>query len=233
MNKNDNNFEEKIKDFLLQQNIDYSDLKFYKIAFTLANYVNENSNQSLESNERLEFLGDAILQLMVSQYIFQEFDKISEGPMTLMRAKVVNKNSLAKKSKELNLSKIARTGNGNKNLDSLSEKTLSDLLEAFVGALYLDTNFDTTFFFIKKHICSNIKENDDLKDYKTKLQELMQSEHGKSVEYVKIKEANNSNNQMFEIRVEFDNQRLAVGKGNSIKSAEQDAAKKALELLSK
>ena len=201
-----------------------------KQALTHTSYANE---KNVESNEKLEFLGDSILEFLSSKYLFENYKKMSEGEMTKVRASVVCEESLYKVAIKHNFSdflylgKSERLHGGNKR-----PAILADSVEAVIAAMYIDGGLEP----VEKFIVSNLQEAVEnsshsvgMKDYKTVLQEKLQ-EKGKQVhiEYEIIKETGPDHNKFFEAQVKCNNKILAEGKGKSKKAAEMDAAKNAL-----
>lgn len=202
-------------------------------AMTHTSYVNEQK-ELIADNERLELLGDAVLQLWVSNKLFLMKPALSEGQMTTIRAQIVNEKSLANFARKLKLNKLIRLGvgeekTGGRHRDSI----LADLMEAFLGALYLQKD--------KQNVdrCLNQVINDSLilevtqenEDYKTKLQEYVQSDKRKTVVYEVISSKGPSNAPTFEVVVKLDEIILGKGIGQSKKKAEQEAAKDAFAKL--
>lgn len=202
-------------------------------AFTHTSYVNEQKG-TLADNERLELLGDAVLQLWVSKKLFLMKPALSEGQMTTIRAQLVNEKSLASFARTLKLNQLIRLGvgeekTGGRNRDSI----LADLMEAFLGALYLQqdkTNVDRCLSQVINDAL--IKEaTQENEDYKTKLQEYVQSDKRKTVVYDVISSKGPSNAPTFEVVVKLDEIVLGKGIGQSKKKAEQEAAKDAFAKL--
>ena len=202
-------------------NIVFHDLNLLEQAFTHSSYVNEHRNLQLSDNERLEFLGDAVLELMVSQYLFRLYPHLPEGKLTKTRAAIVREDSLSKFAKEEN--------SGGRTRPAL----LCDLFEAFLGALYLDQGFDTTHAFIEKVIFPKVKAGafSHEMDHKTKLQEGLQKSGDVSIEYRLINEEGPAHERVFWIEVYVDDQLIGTGQGKSKKLAEQAAAENALAAL--
>ncbi len=202
-------------------------MNLYLEAFTHTSYTNENP--SYTSYERLEFLGDAILEFIVSEYLYKERN-LEEGIMTRMRASYVCEKALSTYAKELKFSEDIRLG-GCENTPN--DTILADVFEAFVAALYLDQGMDYTRKFVLNVIAKYIDKNIDfLQDYKSKLQELVQTDK-QSVTYEVIKEEGPSHNKLFTVEVKVDDIVMATGVGSSKKSAEQEAAKNALDKQAK
>lgn len=204
-------------------------------AFIHSSYVNEH-RKVLHDNERLEFIGDAVMQIWVSERLFRMQPELSEGQMTSLRQKTVCEATFAQVMRHLQLEQFIKLGageekNGGRNRDSI----LADAFEAFVGALYLtlgmeavDRILDPVFDEYLKH-----PEETGVVDYKTQLQEYVQSDIRKAVSYRLLKETGPSNNPTFTMGVYLDDILLGTGTGSNKKSAEQAAARQALEKMVK
>lgn len=215
--------------FLKKYNIIPKNIKYYNIAFTHSSYSYENN---LDYNyERLEFLGDAVLELVVTDYLFNNL-VVKEGEMTRLRASYVCENALYKYAKEIELSKFIKVGNGEKQSGGQEKKAImADIFEALIGAIYLDLGYNKAKLFIEEVVFPHIEnheENDFLRDYKSELQEKVQT-NKKSVEYELISESGPSHDKIFEMAVKIDNIVYGVAKAKSKKEAEQMAAKVALD----
>ena len=208
-------------EILKKKNIQ-SNLDLYKRALTHTSYSNENN---VESYERLEFLGDAVLELIMSDYLYNE-RHLEEGTMTKMRASYVCEEACATYSKELGLDQNILLGSGEA---SANTTILADVFESFVGAMYLDQGFSYTKDFVLGVILPYIDAKVDfLHDYKSELQELVQTVR-KSVSYEIIDEKGPAHNKTFLCQVLVDNIVMGTGSGSSKKAAEQEAAKMALK----
>lgn len=189
------------------------------------------------NNERLEFLGDAVLDLIVGEYLFKKFPKTDEGYLSKMRASLVNEKGVEKLAIKLQLGKSlyisqAEENNGGRKKTSL----LSDAFEAVIGAMYLDAGIDKVQEFLEDLIESSYKDlnyNSIFKDYKTSLQEVTQADSGTTPTYELLRSFGPDHKKEFEIQVYIDSKKFAKAKGRSKKEAEQKAAKKALEILRK
>ena len=208
-------------EILKKKNIQ-SNLDLYKRALTHTSYSNENN---IESYERLEFLGDAVLELIMSDYLYNE-RHLEEGTMTKMRASYVCEEACATYSKELGLDQNILLGSGEA---SANTTILADVFESFVGAMYLDQGFSYTKDFVLGTILPYINAKVDfLHDYKSELQELVQTVR-KSVSYEIIDEKGPAHDKTFLCQVLVDNIVMGTGSGSSKKAAEQEAAKMALK----
>ena len=201
-----------------------TNVNLYYEAFTHTSYSNENS--SFESYERLEFLGDAILEFIVSEYLFKE-RHLEEGSMTKMRASYVCEEALATYARDLKSENDIKLG-GCEAETGPNDTIMADVFEAFVAATYLDMGLEFTKELVLNIITKYISNNVDfLHDYKSTLQELVQTDK-KSVIYEVISETGPAHNKTFVCQVKVDGIVLGTGEGNSKKQAEQRAAKMAL-----
>lgn len=209
-------------EILEKLNISTNREQLYKTAFTHTSYSNEHAN--IESYERLEFLGDAVLELIISNYLYKE-RHLEEGTMTKMRASYVCEGACATYARELGLDKAILLGSGE---NEANTAIIADVFESFIGAMYLDQGLDYTKKFVMDIIIKYIdKRVDFLHDYKSELQELVQTVR-KSVVYEVIDEQGPAHNRTFTSQVLVDNIVMGVGVGSSKKNAEQEAAKMAL-----
>ncbi len=216
-------------------NYQFNDKEKIKLAFTHSSYANEHRNTISENNERLEFLGDAVLDMIVSEYIYKKFPKMPEGELTKLRAGVVCEGSLAKIAREFEFGKYLLLGKGEectggRNRDSI----LADAFEAVIGAICLDGGIDA----VGKYIMSFMeKAIDDMKinfrtlDCKTHLQEIIQKNSKNPIVYKIIDEKGPDHDKVFVAEVYHDNNTLGIGEGKSKKEAEQNAAYNALEKI--
>ncbi len=227
---------EQIKLFLVKQKIPFQNLELYRYAFTHTSYVHEtikSESKIIHSYERMEFLGDAVLGKIIAEFLFKEYNYLEPGDLSLMRSKIVCKESLSKIGKNLNLNKLIFFGKGEMNKIP-SDSVFEDVVESFIAAIYLDLGEA----FTQKYVLTLFKpyiidiDTAELKDYKTKLQELLQSEKRKSVTYKTIRELKQKNGTIeFHVKVYFDQTVLGFGKGESKKKAQQMAARDAYEKM--
>ena len=202
-------------------------LELYETAFTHTSYANEHG---LTSYERLEFLGDAVLEQVMSEYLYKNTD-YNEGKMTKMRAHYVCENALYEYSLKLGLNDYLRLGNGESlNGGKYRKAIVADIYEAFIGALFLDQGIETAKAFIYQTAIPCLENHtiDFFDDYKSKLQELVQTDK-RSLEYVITKEEGPAHNRTFTAIVKIDDIIYGEGVAHSKKEAEQEAAKNALE----
>ena len=200
-----------------------------KNALTHTSYAYENK---VESNERLEYLGDSILEFISSKYLFENFKNLSEGEMTKVRAYAVCEDSLYKVAIKNDFSDFLYLGKSEKASKSNKKAILADSVEAVIAAIYLDSNIENAERFILNNITEEVEfasKNVGLKDYKTVLQEKLQVNGDVSIKYNIIKEEGPDHDKRFTAEVECNGVKLATGTGRSKKHAEMDAARKALE----
>ena len=203
-------------------------------AFTHSSYVNEHRNLNLADNERLEFLGDAVLELLVSRYLYRQYPDLPEGKLTKMRASIVREESLAAFAKECDFDKAIKLGKGEENSGGRTRPSLlCDLFEAFLGALYLDQDLETVKAFIQKVIFPKVAAGafSHEMDYKTRLQEVLQKGGDVQIDYRLVKEEGPAHERIFWTEVYCDDRLIGKGQGKSKKLAEQAAANNALEKL--
>ena len=203
-----------------------TNINLYIEAVTHSSFTNENP--SYPDYERLEFLGDAVLEVTISEYLYKE-RHLEEGKMTKMRAAYVCEEACATYAKDLGLEADIKVGEG----EEINNTILADVFEAFTAAIYLDQGFDIAKNFILKIIVPYIQnEVDFLHDYKSTLQELVQTER-KCIEYEIIKEEGPAHNKKFTSIVKVDGIKMGKGVGGSKKESEQEAARDALSKRAK
>ncbi|MFW5981708.1 MAG: ribonuclease III [Halanaerobiaceae bacterium] len=221
----------------LQKKIDleFNDKKLLQRAFTHKSFSNENIELNLRDNERLEFLGDSVLSVVISTYIFDHFPDYPEGELAKMRSVIVSEPVLAIKARSLNLGRYLLLGKG----EELSggrerESILADVVEALIAAIYLDMGIEIAQQFIIKlfeDIIIDVEQGNYIQDYKTILQEVIQKENLDRPLYLVVKEKGPDHNKIFTVEVRHKEKVLGKGIGSSKKEAEQNAAKLALEKL--
>jgi len=224
----------KFKQFQEQIGIFFRNEKLLIQAFTHSSYVNEHRKRLHEDNERLEFLGDAVLELTVSQYLFEQFPQMSEGELTKMRAAIVCEPSLVTFAHALSFGDLVLLGKGEELTGGrMRPSLLADVFEAFIGALYLDQGMETVVQFLGKTIFPKIREGafSHVMDYKSQLQEFVQRDGSGVLEYKILQERGPAHNKEFVSRVSLNGEELGVGVGRSKKEAEQRAAQMALAKL--
>ena len=199
--------------------IEFNNKELLVTALTHSSYSNEHKNSP--NYERLEFLGDAVLEMVISEHFYLNTD-LKEGEMSKMRSSYVCERALAYYAKNLNIQNYIKVGHGQ--IDNLNDTIIADVFEAILGAIYIDQGFNVVKKFIYETIIPNIDEKKQfLADYKTLLQELVQTDR-KSLEYVLINESGQPHDKTFTFEVRVDGIVYGIGKGKSKKEAEQMAA---------
>lgn len=210
--------------------------RLLKQAFTHTSYVNEHKGSQTKDNERLEFLGDAVLQLLVSEYLFMTYPQRPEGELTRMRASVVCEPSLAQFAERLELGAHVLLGRGEEQLGGRQRQALlADLFESFIGAIFLDAGIEQVRSFLQQHMFPFIDSNDYgllVKDSKSKLQERSQHHGLGPVEYRIVEERGPAHDREFVVEVYLGVERFGIGTGRTKKEAEQRAAAEAWRNLS-
>ncbi|MDD6479999.1 MAG: ribonuclease III [Clostridium sp.] len=221
-----------MKELFDRLNIKPKNLELYTTAFSHSSYVNENHIKS--DYERLEFLGDAVLELVASDYLYKT-KTINEGEMTKLRASYVCENACYEYSKDLNLSKYIKVGHGEEIDGGRYKKViLADIFEALMGAIYLDLGFSTAKRVIDSIVIPYVEDPNILffSDYKSALQEYVQTKQ-KSLEYEVVLEQGPAHNKLFTTVVKIDGIIYGKGSAGSKKESEQEAARDALKILAK
>jgi ribonuclease-3 len=228
--------EMQFKEFQSRLGFEFQDSNLLKQAFTHSSYVNEHRKKPYEDNERLEFLGDAVLELTVSQFLYKKYPLMSEGELTKLRAAVVCEPSLVFFANELFFGQLVLLGKGEELTGGRARPALlADVFEAFIGALYLDKGIDVVIEFLEKIVFPKINAGafSHVMDYKSQLQELVQRDGTGMIEYKVLHEKGPAHNREFVSRVSLSGDELGTGTGRSKKEAEQHAAQMALEKLKK
>ena len=204
--------------------------------FIHRSYLNEQ-RKLLNSNERLEYLGDAVLELITSDFLFHRFPNKPEGKLTNLRAKIVQTKTLSFVAQQLQLGRFLKFSKGEAASGGAKNPSiLADTFEALVGAIYLDQGLVKAQAFVKTHLLKNFNDlinKTDIQDWKSQLQEKIQAQKGPSPTYTLVKTKGPDHDREFTIAVHFFNKEQARGTAKSKQSAEQQAAKKALEKLKK
>ncbi|MCR4923657.1 MAG: ribonuclease III [Lachnospiraceae bacterium] len=223
-------FEDNIRS--LEEKIGYrfKDRSYIEVALTHSSYFNENKEKN-EDYERMEFLGDAVLELCVSDHLFRSKKELKEGELTKLRASLVCEPTLAMCASAFNLKEYIRLGKGEENTGGRNrESIISDVFEALIGAIYLDGGLECAKKFIEHYVLEDMYHKIEFVDSKTGLQEYVQ-EKGQNLSYEIIKESGPAHNREYITAVMINGQQIAVGKGRSKKLSEQDGAYKALAIL--
>lgn len=223
-----------LKEIKRKYDITFQNTAYLEEAFTHSSYVNEHRNQHLKDNERIEFLGDAVLELIISRYLFEHYPKLPEGKLTKLRAAIVCEASLSLFAKECGFDRYIRLGKGEERMDGRKRPALlCDLFESFIGALYLDQGIDSVLAFLKQTIFPKIQSGafSHVMDHKTNLQEYLQKKGEITIDYRLVEEVGPAHQKMFVVEVSAEGQVLGQGQGKTKKAAEQVAAENALLTL--
>lgn len=220
----------------LQNKINYhfKDLQLLQKALTHRSFAVENGFLLGVDNERLEFLGDAVLDLVVSDLLWRTYPEEQEGPLSHRRAALVSEGSLAVIGHELGLSEVLVLGRGEKlSGGAMKPRLIASALEAIIGAVYLDGGYEAAFILVAQFFHHRVKEQgveeDYRKDYKTRLQEIVQKELQVTPTYFLESESGPPHNRRFTVSVRIGDKSVAIGEGKSKKQAEQNAAEVALK----
>lgn len=213
----------------------FKNKKLLEQAFVHRSYLNE-IKEDLESNERLEFLGDSVLSFVVSRYLYKTYPDFNEGVLTNLRAMLVNTRTLSEVARELNFGDLLKLSKGEEDSKGRENSSLlADCFEAFVGALFLDQGIDAVFEFLKDILLPKAEvflKKKALKDPKSLLQEQVQAMKRSSPIYKVLEEEGPPHKRLFTVGAYIENELLGTGTGKSKQDAEKNAATKALEKLS-
>jgi ribonuclease-3 len=227
--------EERIKalrDFEADLSCRFKDIGLLNTALIHRSFMNENPSESFQDNERLEFLGDAVLGLCISDLLMKSFPRFSEGQLSRLRAAIVNEQSLAEFAGKFKIGDYLLLGRGEESSGGRSKTSiLSNAFEALIAAIYLDCGFEGASSFVKNTFTPVLEAQEAVliyADSKTALQEFTQSRYKETPQYSLIAEYGPDHDKTFEVRLSVANI-VTVGRGKSKKEAEQRAAKKALE----
>ncbi len=214
--------------------IKFNNPNLLKQAFTHSSYVNEHKGKSFHDNERLEFLGDAVLELAVSQYLFTQNEEMPEGEMTKLRAAIVCEPSLVGFAMELQFGDYLLLGKGEEQTGGRERPAiLADAFEAFLGALYVDQGYEKANGFLEQYVFEkiNVGAFSHAMDYKSQLQEFVQQDNKQTVVYQIVEERGPSHDKEFVSQALINGNSVGEGIGKSKKEAEQRAAKASLDRL--
>lgn len=227
---------------LLEKSIGYTfkDRELIKVALTHSSYSNELRAKkiNISCNERLEFLGDSVLSIIVSEHLFIENKYLPEGELTKLRAELVCEKALSKYAFEIGLGEYMYLGNGEEKNDGRNRRSIvADAFEALLAAIYLDSDNDKATVakfllpFIKAEINEISVQGRNITDYKTSLQQFVQQTEGDFLEYIVVGEIGPDHMKTFEVEARLNSNVIGKGQGRSKREAEQNAAKQALELF--
>lgn len=212
----------------------FKDIRYLETALTHSSFANEKHWPYKKNNERLEFLGDAVLELVSSDFIFHEHSSDMEGDMTKLRASLVCERSLADSARQIGIGTVIRLGKGEFSTGGNErDSILSDAFEAVIGAIYLDGGIEHAAAFIRHFVLSDIEQKKLFYDSKTTLQEVIQERGENTILYELVSETGPDHAKVFEVNCRLAGEIIGSGKGKSKKAAEQNAAYEALLRLKK
>lgn len=226
-------YADQLEQFQVTHQVRFMNPALLEQAFTHSSYANEHQ---LVSNERLEFLGDAVLEIAVSEFLYENFPNESEGFLTKKRAKNVCEPALCLIANKMNLGAMMLLGKGEEESGGRDKcSTLSDAFEALLGAIYLDRGYNGIFDVLDPFLFTQLLDDDFEvdQDFKSNLQEFVQADSKAAIEYRVIEEIGPPHNKMFTCAVYMGSLKMGIGNGKTKKEAEQSAAKSALEKLAK
>ena len=204
----------------------FKNIDLFRQALTHSSFANEHKYDHLQDNERLEFLGDAVLEIISSEFLFHTYPDMPEGKMTKLRASIVCEPTLALCTREINLGRYLLLGKGEERTGGRNRDSIvSDAMEAVIGAIYLDGGFANAKEFVHRFILKDIEKKKLFYDSKTILQEIVQRDYkGKEIVYVLVDEIGPDHDKKFVVNLQVGEQSLGQGTGRTKKAAEQEAA---------
>jgi len=218
---------------LKELNIYPKDDSLYEAAFTHASYRNENKSTCREDYDRLEFVGDGVLDLVIADFLYFRFPDMRSGELSKCRASLVRGVTLTSFSKRMHFENYIRVSKGEEKLGEMNPKLLEDCFESFIGAYYLDNHedFDKTKKLVRSFFADAIEHYEEYEvfDYKSRLQEILQSNTCGDIVYSIVEESGTPQEKEFKVEISCNKVVLGVGSGSSKKKAEQNAAKNAIE----
>ena len=229
-----NRFRKRFDTKMTELGFTYQNIDLYQQAFSHSSFINDFNMNRLDHNERLEFLGDAVLEFTVSRYLFDKHPNLPEGNLTKMRATIVCEPSLVIFANKIGLNEMILLGKGEEKTGGRTRPSLiSDAFEAFIGALYLDQGLDIVWKFAEKVIFPHVEQNELLGvvDFKTQFQEYVHQQNKGDVTYNLIKEEGPAHHRLFTSEVILQGEAIAEGKGKTKKESEQRAAESAYKQL--
>ena len=222
-----------IKDLERAMGYQFGNISLLQNALTHSSYANERDHNSLMSNERLEFLGDSILGMVVADHLYRSFPNRPEGELTRMRADMVCERALAKVANQISLGDHILLGKGEEQGGGRSrDSILADAVESIIAACYLDGGMDAAKRFVERFVLSDVPVAKlHNVDYKTALQELVQQKKNQIIQYTLVGESGPDHDKQFQVELSLNGEVIGSGTGTSKKRAEQEAAKAAIEAL--
>ena len=221
--------EKKLKELEKKIGYDFRDFFLLKTAMMHSSYTNERHLEKYRCNERLEFLGDAVLELVSSEFLFRESPRVSEGELTKTRASMVCEPSLAMCARDIGLGDYLLLGKGEEATGGRKRDSItSDAMEALIGAIYLDGGFTSAKEFIHRFVLTDLEDKKLFYDSKTILQEMVQADRNKEISYRLVGEKGPDHNKSFSVEVLIGGEVCGAGQGRTKKAAEQQAAYEAI-----
>lgn len=222
-----------LEEFKHNNSINFSNNELFKQAFIHRSFINENPRSGLVHNERLEFLGDAVLELVVTEYLYEKFPHHNEGDLTAYRSALVNAITLGSLASDLGFNDMMKLSKGEaKDVHRARSSILADAYEAFIGALYLDQGYTTVKSFVTRTLLGKTDEiirKGLYKDAKSYVQEMSQEKYSVTPSYKVLSEEGPDHDKIFSVGIYFAEEKIAEGKGRSKQEAETAAARAALE----
>ena len=225
--------ENKLEELQIRIGYHFRDLKLLRQALSHSSYANEHRQEHAKDNERLEFLGDAVLEVASSEFLFLEYPRMPEGDMTKLRASLVCEPPLARCAREISLPEYLLLGKGEEHTGGRQRDSIvSDAMEAVIGAIYLDGGFANAKDFVRKYILTDIEHKKLFYDSKTILQEIVQRDYKEEeVSYKLTGEEGPDHAKRFLVEVQIGGKTEGCGAGSTKKAAEQEAAYQAILAL--
>ncbi|HJC90409.1 MAG TPA: ribonuclease III [Candidatus Mediterraneibacter excrementigallinarum] len=221
--------EKKLKELEKKIGYDFRDFSLLKTAMMHSSYTNERRLEKYRCNERLEFLGDAVLELVSSEFLFRESPRVSEGELTKTRASMVCEPSLAMCARDIGLGDYLLLGKGEEATGGRKRDSItSDAMEALIGAIYLDGGFTSAKEFIHRFVLTDLEDKKLFYDSKTILQEMVQADRNREISYRLVGEKGPDHNKSFSVEVLIGGDVYGAGQGRTKKAAEQQAAYEAI-----
>lgn len=225
--------EDKYQQFGKRFGISFNDKNLLEQAFTHRSYINENKNSGLSHNERLEFLGDAVLELITTEFLYDKFPEVSEGILTAYRSALVRTETISRVARKMGMNELLKLSKGEaRDEGKARDYILANTFEAFLGALHLDQGYEVVKKLVADLLFQEIEEiieTGSWKDSKSRVQEYAQENYGETPHYEIISATGPDHDKKFVVAVFFGEKEIARGEGKSKQQAQQNAAKKALE----
>lgn len=224
------------KIYEIQHKIDYEfkDIQLLYLSMAHSSYINDHKMNKLNSNERLEFLGDSVLELISSEFLYEKYPDKPEGELTKLRASLVSEGPLAQVAKQIGLGEYILLSRGEERMGGKKRNSItSDAVEALLGAIYLDGGIDEARRFTYRFILNDIEKKKLFYDSKTVLQEIIQKYHLGTLSYDLIREDGPDHDKIYEVNAVLEGKIIGNGQGRTKKNAQQQAAYSAIQTIGK